>query len=329
MYSQTSHDPFHARVLADPHDADLRIVWADALQERGDPRGELIALQLQPPPLTPAQDKRLRSLIAKHRVEWLGDLDPIVQRREGLVFDRGVLAECQIQVKNVPAFARAIGNPLWATVRRIWFCDKFAWDPRIVPLLVHDVFRELRQVVCVGLNNVLPALARNKRPLPITSIWTDDDRFRDPVDSFASLTAAPGLPALARLGFTIDEDERDAVLAHPLVRTISTLGITSHTTSASWLEPTRTLANLTTLEMRNWWIPVQGPQRPHVLMRFTRGSRGRWTRLYVEPVGHIGELLQEETEALAGEPLEEITVPANLARYFTRFKKAKLVRIAA
>jgi uncharacterized protein (TIGR02996 family) len=34
------------RVLASPDDLDLRMVWADALQQKGDPRGELAALQL-------------------------------------------------------------------------------------------------------------------------------------------------------------------------------------------------------------------------------------------------------------------------------------------
>ncbi|HEU0035427.1 MAG TPA: TIGR02996 domain-containing protein [Kofleriaceae bacterium] len=38
-------DPLLARVLADPDDAGLRSVWADALIERDDPRGELISIQ--------------------------------------------------------------------------------------------------------------------------------------------------------------------------------------------------------------------------------------------------------------------------------------------
>lgn len=322
------NDPLFERVLADPGDAALRAVWADALQERGDPRGELIALQLQPPPLTAAQDKRLRSLIAKHRVEWLGELDPIVQRREGLVFDRGVLAECQIQVKSVPALARAIGSPLWSTLRQIWFCDKFAWDPRIVPLLVHPVLRELRSIVCIGMHHILPALARSRRPLPVTSIWTIDDEFRNPPTSFFDVDTAGGLPALARLGVTVDDEQRDAVLASPLVRRVATLGVTTTKTSASWLAATRKLANLETLEMRNWWIPIQGPQRAHVVMRFSRGRQGRWSRLSVEPIGHprtVVSLLEAEVADLAGHPFEEITVPAALVSYFERFAKAKLV----
>lgn len=56
-------------MLAAPDDLDLRMVWADALQQQGDPRGELAALQL-------AKTKtyegwaREAELIQKHGREW-------------------------------------------------------------------------------------------------------------------------------------------------------------------------------------------------------------------------------------------------------------------
>jgi uncharacterized protein (TIGR02996 family) len=319
-------DPLLERVLADPHDADLRAVWADALQERGDPRGEFIALQLQPPPLTPAQDKRLRSLISKHRVEWLGELDPIVQRREGLVFDRGVLAECQVQVKSVPALAKVVGHPLWATLRQIWFCDKFAWDPRILPVLVHPVMRELRDVICIGMNHIFPALARHPRPLPFTSIWTTHDNAWNGRSQFRELADTPGLPALKRFGCVIHEEDREWLLAHPVLRKIETLGITGHDTSAWWLERTRELENLETLEMRNWWIPLQGPQRTHAALYFTRGTKRRWSRLRIGTVTAYAEsLLARELQDLPANSLERIEAPAALADHFKKFKQAELV----
>src|SRR5688500_10922713 len=36
---------FLARIAADPFDDDLRLVYADWLEEQGDPRGELVRLQ--------------------------------------------------------------------------------------------------------------------------------------------------------------------------------------------------------------------------------------------------------------------------------------------
>lgn len=323
-------DPFLARVLAEPHDAALRAVWADALQEAGDPRGELIALQLCPPPLTPAQDKRLRSLIAKHRGEWLAELAPIVQHREGLVFDRGVLAECQIQVKSVPAFEAAIGHPFWSTLRRVWFCDRFAWDSRIVRLLVHPAMRELREVTCIGMNNVFVALARNPTPLPFTAVWTDDDTFRNPAaPRFRDLVDAPGLPALERLGFTLDRRGTDWVPQHPLVRKISTLGITSYEDTGAWLTATRSVANLTTLESRKWWIPIQGPQRSHHVLRFTRGSGGAWSKLHIETASHpTSEMLARDLPSIAAATtLEEVTAPAELVPLFKTFKHARIIPI--
>jgi uncharacterized protein (TIGR02996 family) len=320
-------DPWLARVLAEPHDAALRTVWADELQQRGDPRGEVIALQLLPPPLTPAQDQRLRSLLAKHRVEWLGELAPIMQHREGLEFDRGVLVNCQIQVKSVPALAKAVGNPLWATLQRIWFCDKFAWDPRIVPLLVDPVMRELRELWCVGMNFVVPALMRHPRPLPFTSIWMEDDSYRQPTDSFRQLVDAPGLPALRKLGFTVRNAGQEGwVCEHPLVRTIETLGITASETSRPWLEATRSLTNLQALEMRNWWYPVQGPQRGHAVLHFRRGTGGRWSRLEVSLTReYASTLLERELADLAPDALEEITAPRAWLHLFEKFTRAKII----
>jgi uncharacterized protein (TIGR02996 family) len=99
------------KVLADPDDAALRSVWADALIEGGDPLGELIAIQdrARDAPLTAAQDKRMRSLIAKHRVAWLGPLSGVCQHREGLLFDRGLLSKPSRSVRS-----RSSSSPRWA-----------------------------------------------------------------------------------------------------------------------------------------------------------------------------------------------------------------------
>jgi uncharacterized protein (TIGR02996 family) len=64
-----------ADVLARPEDNTVRLVYADWLMQRGDPRGELISVQCALPSATPAQraelEKRERVLLRAHRLEWM------------------------------------------------------------------------------------------------------------------------------------------------------------------------------------------------------------------------------------------------------------------
>nr|HEX4316534.1 TIGR02996 domain-containing protein [Kofleriaceae bacterium] len=86
-----SRDPLaalFAAVDAAPDDDAPRRVLADALLELGDPRGELIALQLAPV----LDDARIRALLDAHRAEWAGKLDLIGD----VVFERGFPARVTI-----------------------------------------------------------------------------------------------------------------------------------------------------------------------------------------------------------------------------------------
>jgi uncharacterized protein (TIGR02996 family) len=67
-----------AAIIADPSDRDAYAVYADWLQEQGDPRGELISLQLG------YKDKQARTLIEKHKDYFLG---PLAEHEE--VYDEG------------------------------------------------------------------------------------------------------------------------------------------------------------------------------------------------------------------------------------------------
>lgn len=61
-----------ARVLAEPERDEPRLVVADWLTERGDPRGEFIALSCAPP--TPRTQARIDELKALHHWGWCRDL---------------------------------------------------------------------------------------------------------------------------------------------------------------------------------------------------------------------------------------------------------------
>jgi uncharacterized protein (TIGR02996 family) len=68
-----------AGVMAAPEDLTRRLVYADWLQERGDPRGELITLQCRLQMGAPASElatlhKREQELLATHEPQWLAAL---------------------------------------------------------------------------------------------------------------------------------------------------------------------------------------------------------------------------------------------------------------
>ncbi len=84
------------RVVDAPDDLETRLVYADALSERGDPRGEWIALECRRDREDDAQEIRRRALWQRHRKTWLAedvgplaDIAPasVVTYRDGFVRD--------------------------------------------------------------------------------------------------------------------------------------------------------------------------------------------------------------------------------------------------
>src|SRR5687767_12719020 len=83
---------FLADILADPKDDTPRLIFADWLQERGDPRGEFIHVQCQLAALPPGDQKwkglhdREQELLNLHRATWL---DLPAEHARYIVFQRG------------------------------------------------------------------------------------------------------------------------------------------------------------------------------------------------------------------------------------------------
>jgi uncharacterized protein (TIGR02996 family) len=122
-------EALYAQVYAHPEDDAPRAVLADQLQALGDPRGEFIALQLQPSP-SPENLKRQAALLRKHLREWLGPLDPVIPQRlpkstgqgwdlEPLkpVYRRGFLAA---GTPNFGGHSALMESPAWATLEELW-----------------------------------------------------------------------------------------------------------------------------------------------------------------------------------------------------------------
>lgn len=141
-----------------PDDDGPRLVYADALQERGDPRGELITLQLargfERETLRRDVRSRERDLLDAHGKQWLGPLAAVVMA--GYRFERGFLAECRVDNRHVDRLRKLEGHPMWATVHTL------AGSARIG---LHPVMRSLRRFDFVSYQ------ARNHEGLPDS--WRD------------------------------------------------------------------------------------------------------------------------------------------------------------
>jgi uncharacterized protein (TIGR02996 family) len=98
-------------VLEHEEDDAPRLVYADALSERGDARGEFIALQLSAAPRAPPAAKRQRLLLKAYQSDWLGPLHRVFTHQ---LFHRGFLFEAALahNAKAEPAVWRqALTHP--------------------------------------------------------------------------------------------------------------------------------------------------------------------------------------------------------------------------
>lgn len=104
-------------IWRDPTDDAARQVYADWLLERGDPRGEIINLQLTD---TPAAKKKGERLAKTHRRALLGPLAKAVVASSA-EFARGFLVACHTDVRRKAEADVIFGRPEWATVERLHF----------------------------------------------------------------------------------------------------------------------------------------------------------------------------------------------------------------
>lgn len=94
---------FLAAILDDPDDTALRLIYADWLEERGDPRGEFIRLQCEPDRLgRPALAVRERQLLEQHGRDWAG---PLALVAEELEFRRGFVEKITVTPRTFLAHA--------------------------------------------------------------------------------------------------------------------------------------------------------------------------------------------------------------------------------
>jgi len=206
-------------VHADPDDDGPLAVLADALQGAGDPRGELIALELAPG-RDPARLARQRTLIASCGAAWLGALAAVT---EGASFERGVLRRLQLSrghAPSAPIWNRVLDSPILATVTDlISFCvgsevyARFLTSPALRSLARIDI-PDRRSIA--ALEHAPPSLVH-------VACVTEDPREVN--DLLAALAHHPRVTSIA-----IAESEFDRLTAAPWFRRLSavTLGVGTH-----------------------------------------------------------------------------------------------------
>lgn len=101
---------FLSAILRAPHDDAPRLIFADWLSEQGDPRGELIHLQLRAASLEPGGERnKVRAaenkLLEEHRVAWLGPIATLVDKAE---FRRGFVAMVRMTARAWIEHAKSV-----------------------------------------------------------------------------------------------------------------------------------------------------------------------------------------------------------------------------
>lgn len=135
-------------VHAAPDDDGAREVLADRWLERGDPRGELVALQLKEArgTATPADRKKIASLVRKHDREWLGVLRAVTKNRR---WERGFLDEIELMASSVTSMATWIETPRDPALRTVRAIHKGAANEKHFRRLVMAA-PNLREVSAVS-----------------------------------------------------------------------------------------------------------------------------------------------------------------------------------
>lgn len=218
-----------AEIYADPYADGPRLVYADVLLERGDPRGELISLQFERRAhgLDEKKAAREAELLARHAKRWLGNLAAVVAPPEGdseTRFERGFLCVASILQKADKMLPLTWNDVGWSTVEEL----RGAHQETILRHAALFALRKLSHlsiadVVALGDRPTLPHLA------DIEVVTTGlEDRGRD------VLARCAGLDALRTLRLVTGASEttllRDAlwILGSPVAERLERFVLRSH-----------------------------------------------------------------------------------------------------
>lgn len=316
-----------------PDDRAARAVLGDWLTEAGDPRGELIALQLAagaPFSLAPgaqaegdldrAREKRVRSLFAKHWKTFVGPLAPHLARG-GCVFGAGFLEACAMNETSGPKLAKLVGAPEWSTVRHLGLDSYMGAHAGALPLIRHPVMRALRSVS--GFSGARMAELASGPPSPLEAVafeWTTELD----ADTIARIAAAEALPKLRQVGLCAriwgrpenPVSELAPIFDGALFQRVERARIGYVGPLDVLVARMEALRQLRSLEVVFLWEIELSSEPSDVRMRFARGADGRLSELVVEWPGYTSALERWSIERFAA-PLQRLPADALRALHVT------------
>lgn len=210
-------EELYRAVFAAPEDDGPRLVLADALQERGDPRGEFISLQLQRP-RAQRSERRMQKLLERHRTEFLRGLQAVVMPDAAQRWDRGFLSEASVVLSG-----DRVDTPDWATVKKLDVI--FSGAPPLELASVH--MRSLEEITLAPLD-VVPVVFAAPRPLGVQAVTLQGppELSAWPADVVAQISEGASVPSLQRLTLlcqTPNFTEADWVWRMPLSKRLRNL----------------------------------------------------------------------------------------------------------
>lgn len=222
---------FVAWIAEAPDDLARRSVYADWLSERGDPRGELMALQLaatgsEP---SPAAAKRIAALLKKHQKTWLRPLTRNLFGRSEPVFTDGMLSAIRLDLRKS---APKPDEPLLVGLRRLMVWGR--QDAQAKKLLASPLLSGLQELdAAIDLVAALNPAAKARLQTLTVRVDTRDE---------LALLATLELPGLRRLnldkgtveGFGLDLRPEE-IFALPLAARLEELVVAPSNDSGVWL----------------------------------------------------------------------------------------------
>ncbi len=281
---------FFRAVYANPADDGAKQVLADVLMEAGDPRGELIALQMLRRRSRKAELK-LERLFERHRDQFLGPLARVVSPR-GQVWENGFLVECGITLDG-----RLVDEPSLGTLRTVQLLNH---DGEVPLELVGPHCHAVRAVSAVPRQAVVPLFAHD-RSLPF---WTVELEGPGNAEAWSpaeldAVRLARALPDLRHLSLTIwrfGVDELEWLWTAPVFGRLRTLELGLH----------RVAINVGTLRERLLTLDdvpdalILHGRQLEVKLKPTDGWRVMHLSIHtplVEPVMHDAELMLQSLPA--------------------------------
>jgi uncharacterized protein (TIGR02996 family) len=174
--------------LAESNDDEPRHVYADWLEQHGDPRGEFIALQLLEArgAATPKHVRRAKKLLTEHRAAWLGPELAAAMRIQK--FERGFLVAVTILQAAVVQDAASRASP------ELWFIQRLEGEHRVLQLA--SGMRSLETLRLFDESELLAAIER-REPHSWRHVSTGPELTREPMLSKA--VASPGFRRVPHL----------------------------------------------------------------------------------------------------------------------------------